>query len=513
MRRFLLLFALLFSVYGLVAQGLTNNGAIIKIEGGTTVVIADATNGDLTNTDGVVSNYGDLFIESDLVNNDSVINGSSATADGRIKIDGTVTGTGQSYAERYYASQSNDGSKPSGRWWYVTPGVVGATSNNLLDADFPRLFAYDETTGWSQITTDGSLTDLQGYATRVGSDQAVLYNGSAFFDGTLNYSLTNSGNGWNLIGNPYPTTIDLDAVLDRNSSLIYDAAWIRTNLQYATWNSTSDIGSNGGTQYMSKMQAFWVLCESPGSFSFEDTDKNTETVNLLKSATPELKPTLRVEVSNNDAGDEAILAVRVGAAEYFESFDTQKKFGSASAEIFFELETGEQLTANVIPFVPEEGFYRLGIRTKSTGDYQFRIKEFIDYPETTEVYLEDRRTGALHRVEENLTYPFHIEEGTISDRFLISFRNTSAVGVDPTNLALETPRIYSYLSTLYIHSGSFGTDPITLRVFDLKGREVFQQEFSGAIQYSQLFHELPGIYITRLSSGQKHFSGKIVLVK
>ena len=497
-----------------ISQGLINNGAIVRIEGGTTMVISDATNGDLTNTDGVISNYGDLLIESDLVNNDSVINGSSATAEGRIKIDGTVSGTGQSYAERYYASQSNDGSKPTGRWWYVTPGVVGATSDNLLDATLPRIWQYDEATGgWLQITTDVSLTDLKGYATRVGSDESVLYNGTAFFDGTVNYSLTNSGNGWNLIGNPYPTTIDLDAALERNTALINDAAWIRTNLQYATWNSASDISTNGGSQYMSKMQAFWVLCESSGSFSFEDTDKNTEAGTLLKSASAAEKPTLRLEVSNNDTGDEAILAVREGAADHFEQFDTQKKFGSASAEVFFQLETGEQLTANVIPYVPEAGSYPLGIRTKATGEYVFRIKEFLDYPESTEVYLEDRRTGAIHLVEENLTYAFHVEEGTVSDRFLISFQNSSTVGTDPFNLAMETPRIYAHLSTLYIHSGNFGTDPLTLRVFDLNGREVYQQEFNGATRYSDEFSEMPGIYITRLSCGQKHFSGKIVIVK
>ena len=502
-----------FMAFQLSGQGVINDGAKIKIENGTTFVISDATSGDLTNTGGIISNYGDLLIESDLVNNDTLINGSDATGEGRIKIDGIVSGTGLSIAERYYANQSNDGSKPDGRWWYITPGVEDAISDNILDADFPRIWTFSESSNvWNQITTDISLTDLQGYATRVGSDQTVQYHGAAFFDGSLNYAITNSGNGWNLVGNPYPTTIDIDAVLERNSSLVFETAWIRTNLQYATWNSASDLGSNGGSQYVSKMQAFWVLCETAGSFSFEDSDKNTQTVSLLKSTTYEDDATLRIVVSNNDIGDEAIFAVREGAAEYFESFDTQKKFGSANAEIYFELQSGEKLTANVVDILRDSSSYKLGIQTREAGSFRFNFKSIEGFSEEIEIYLEDLENGAFELVSEGMNYEFEIEETSNADRFRLSFFLKSVTSAYLSE-ALKSPRVSANKQSIYIYTGDIGREQLNVTLYDLQGRQLQRHILEGSDRYTLIADQLPGIYLVAFSAGEKHFTDKIVLSK
>ncbi len=80
----------------------------------------------------------------------------------------------------------------------------------------------------------------------------------------LPVSFTSSGttadDGWNLVGNPYPSTIDWNAASGWGKNNINATIYIRDNGtgsgQYATWNGV--VGTNGGSQYIAAGQAFWV---------------------------------------------------------------------------------------------------------------------------------------------------------------------------------------------------------------------------------------------------------------
>jgi len=91
----------------------------------------------------------------------------------------------------------------------------------------------------------------------------------------------NKGNGWNLVGNPYPSPVDLD-------KLNYTAANINKSVSifisttmyygyYGYYNSGSHMSLNGGTRYIGSLHAFFVQCNDPngGTLLFTNAMRST----------------------------------------------------------------------------------------------------------------------------------------------------------------------------------------------------------------------------------------------
>jgi hypothetical protein len=495
------------------AQGLINNGTTVKITNGTNFVISDASDGDLTITGGTIANYGDLYIESDINNDGMLINGSDATGDGRISFTGTTTGSGSHVAERYYASQSNDGSKPDGRWWYISPSVSGAVSDSILNTDYPRLWRFEESSdSWQQITGSASLNVMQGYATRVGSNQTVQYAGGIFNTGNQSIGITNSTRGWNLVGNPYPTTLDIESVYANglHTATFDESIWVRTNLVYATYNTTSDIGTNGGTQYISSMQGFYVWCSLGGSFTVEEADRSMQSVSLLKSAS--LRSLVMFSATRDSLEDEVALAMMAGAEDQFEHYDTRKLFGSNSIELFLELDGGDQLAVNVLSDSLKDGNHKLGIKVAEEGTYTIRVRQFINIPGHLDIYLDDLYEGKSVQLMEDSEYTFESGAVTTSDRFRITFQVDETVQIgDPKEPERADPQIYSHLDRIYLRTGHFGRGAVQVTVLNLLGKQVKTLEFQGTGFYTFPVEAEPGIYIVQMRAKGEQFSQKIVL--
>ncbi|MCI5057060.1 MAG: DUF4082 domain-containing protein, partial [Flavobacteriales bacterium] len=154
-----------------------------------------------------------------------------------------------------------------------TSGFPGSDYNN--PSYFISMYAYDETVAGVQdsgYVPPTNITNALGsgvgywvYQFNQGVDVTYDLTG-AIHEGNTNFSLSytddfvepSSEHGWNLVGNPYPCTIDLE-----------DADWTRSNISttYYIWNpaaqnfATYTLGgasTNGGSRYVSSMQAIFV---------------------------------------------------------------------------------------------------------------------------------------------------------------------------------------------------------------------------------------------------------------
>ncbi len=151
----------------------------------------------------------------------------------------------------------------------VTGNVSGTNANEFTTTCSwctHSLFSWNETTStWSPYTSGSSVTTIPhgsgmliffrgakgnglGDTTVVANDKVLTFKGTVA-QGTYNFTLANNGTGtikgYNLIGNPYPCTIDLREVYESNKNTIlprfylYDAIGRR----YNTWDSVGK-GSN-----------------------------------------------------------------------------------------------------------------------------------------------------------------------------------------------------------------------------------------------------------------------------
>lgn len=233
---------------------------------------------------------------------------------------------------------------------------------------------------------------------------------------------------------------------------------------------------------------------------------------LLKSSSSTVYPTLRFKVNCKDFSDEIVFAIREGSDYCFEAYDTQKRFGSIDAEIFFELKCGEMLAVNCIPEIPDTGTVRIGLKARTEGEYCIEFHEYVDFPEDQEIYFDDLATGYSEQVKQGMVYKFDTEEITTSERFQLRFGEPELIS---TGICREytdwTPELYSYGNMIRIQSGDLAFAPAFLKVYDLHGKEVMTRQLEGNSDYSIPTAIQTGIYIIHIQSGGKQYSKKIFL--
>jgi len=160
-----------------------NPGSCIQISNGTTL---DISNGNLVVSSGSISD-------------------ASLLGDGNI----AFSGGGQAEVQRYLTN---------GKWHFISPPINNAVAGMFMD-DYLQYYSENDYYYYDIVPPSTALNIMQGYGLWTIDTEAS----TEVFEGTPNsgntsFSFTqtdfpdNSKEGWNLIGNPYPSAIDWDLV-------------------------------------------------------------------------------------------------------------------------------------------------------------------------------------------------------------------------------------------------------------------------------------------------------------
>src|SRR4029077_10878591 len=136
---------------------------------------------------------------------------------------------------------------------------------------------------------------------------------------SLPVSFTSSGvllnDGWNLVGNPFPSTIDWNS----------PTGWTRTNLdgaihttdnggtliQYAYWNGIA--GTNGGSRYIASGQGFWVKASAAGPVLQANENSKASAAQTRFFREAPLTNLLRITMKIGSTRDETVIHFREDA--------------------------------------------------------------------------------------------------------------------------------------------------------------------------------------------------------
>ena len=211
----------------------------------------------------------------------------------------------------------------SGRNWYLSSPVTGALTTTINSITGSSVLSYDETHGSSApwVTENSSLTPGKGYVivSPVNTNPTITFNG-ALNTGNQTVLLTRTvgqtKEGFNLVGNPYPSFVNGRTAINSNPNLD-KTIWYRTkditNTMYYfdTYNTLSNIGTNNNgyrevTGTIPPMQAVWVRVsegQSGATLSFNNNLRShkNDTINPLKVSplTNPAQQVLRLQVSND----------------------------------------------------------------------------------------------------------------------------------------------------------------------------------------------------------------------
>lgn len=433
---------------------------------------------------------------------------------------GTATITGDAVVKQYLSA---------GRNWYFSSPISNATSAVFKATTGNSLWERNVAgNSWTEITaTDVALTPLKGFVGKLAATGVVTFTGP-LNNGTvtplpLTSSAVTSGK-FHLVGNPYPSYLDWQAVSDANTDLL-NTLWYRTKtavtveapvstytfstIQYTTeagWHTVSGNANTTITNTIPPMQAFWVRTKdavTSTSFTVNNTMRHHVDVSGNKFKAPAVKnQTLRLEVSNGINKDEALIYFNNSASDEFDRFDSPKMFNNIATvpEIYTRI-GNERLVINGMNSYNYGTLIPLGFNAGQTNSYSIRATDVQNFDADTRVVLFDTDTETEFDLTAGEAYNFSSDAVNSDNRFSIRFKSASGTTlIDDVNKGAVL--VSALQGRLSVQLNTILSDNAKVTVYNAMGQSIYNQPLHNAVtQLSQIFE--PGAYVIKVENGDK----------
>lgn len=337
--------------------------------------------------------------------------------------------------------------------------VVPSSCNDIIPRG--RGFWY-----WNSDTTYNSASNNP-----IPQEWKVSTSGSIDFSTPFSFPVQYTNNsvsasdGWNLLANPYPGTIDWDAGGWTKSGI--DGALYEYNTCTQTYSTyVSGVGVNGGDRFISPLQGFYVKANTSGP-------QLSSASTVIISNTHQLKSLAQNIIKIQFDEDETVVRLNNnGTLDFDPAFDGYKYFTgedkiyteTMNADISYSINTVKD-TFNIIP-----------LYTKGEGALHF--SEIINWTSDYDIYLEDMTIGDTIAVTPSLVHPFSsLDTLNFKHHFNLIFKK-SAEPIDASGIPETSQKEYE-LQANYISSekirliSNYTQKPVLLEVYNTMGQKTF----------------------------------------
>jgi len=307
---------------------------------------------------------------------------------------------------------------------------------------------------------------------------------SKLHTGTITLPVTNTvgkGDGWNLVGNPYPSAIDWEAANGWHNTNIDPTVYVYDSYHhsYATYNSNTHTGTNGGTRYIPSMQGFYVHCAANGLWSMDNRVRIAYNQPFWKGeeiSTSDFSNQVRLLINGNNFSDETMIAFGNEATNGFDDMlDAYKLFSPEENVPQINSKTLENNSVKVaVNNLPVSKMYNsivpVEITTGVGGKYTITAKNLTIDP-TVDVTLEDLKTKTFTDLRSS-SYIFTTDVVSNENRFNVLF------GARPTTIKeinTENISIYANHSQIVIKNYSGSTEKSLVTVYDILGKQITEK--------------------------------------
>jgi len=421
---------------------------------------------------------------------------------------------------------------------FISSPVHNGAFSSIFDASNGNfnVYWYDESNtstdpgiGWTRILS-GTLTDGLGYTGVYNNWTTRTFSGTLTTSSDIGVTVTNtsSGNssadGWNLIGNPYPSPVNCSSLVADNSLIngtVYfwdsdtSAGSGYSSADYGTWNGSGSAASGGGQQVapngtLAIGQAFFVQKSSVGSGTlyFKNTQR-THTTNA-QFFTPDAIDFQRIKLSvSNERGlyNEIIIAFRKEA-----SFDQDRLYDGIKLKgnpnlAFYSIWNNYDHVILSQPELTKNDHYIIPLGLDAGFDVIHQIKgiSYENIDSDIKILLEDRKLNKYIDLANSPEYNFTPNSGTDKNRFFLH--------INPENVSIDEPMqgfsIYSSGKSIYI------TNPLNqagkVIITDLLGKTLLTckiQDINGGVLNINV---AKGYYLVNIITSEKSFTQKIFI--
>jgi hypothetical protein len=398
----------------------------------------------------------------------------------------------------------------------VSSPISDAQSSVFLNM---YLREYDEpSAGWGQyiVPTNVALGVMQGY------EVFSTYSDTREFIGEPNsgenqINISTSGDGWNFIGNPYPSSLNWGSEMEPANGWSRDDAY--GAIYY--WDNTANgnkgnyavycpggngIGTNGGSRIILPSQGFFVKAKKSGSIRVNDNARVHASTNAQNGNNSLETSTLRLVARGNAMWDESVLQFNDNATNGFDSeLDALKLSGNEEApSLFTKLDDGTEISINSLPTSSLSGDIPIGFSCGKAGTFTLELHGLNTMNPELPIYLIDTKNNTLINLRNDSSYVFDYKLNDSPMRFLLHF--SSPNGIDQVEGA--KPSVYFSAGFINVELGSSYANS-SIDVLDLAGRQVavMSETSQGLNRIS--FNGKTGYYIIKITDHKQTYTTKL----
>ena len=408
----------------------------------------------------------------------------------------------------------------SDRWHLVSPPVSNETIETYLDIYLKKWHESDGT--WEYLTQPLSieLSSTKGYS--AWASNGLTGTATVSFEGNLiagdmaaqalSYTSGSPQPGWNLVGNPYPSTVEWNT--SWNLTNIGGWAVIYENGTFRGWNPYLPVGEqsyNGKTNgLIAPTQGFWIRALSSNPYLiFKQDARSHGDVPFYKddSESSSIQSIHLIASANGYTDETSILFIEDGTTGFDGLYELEKHFNVEEAPTFYSIpETGTPTAVNILPdnWITETNspIIPLGFEIlpgtlctiSSTGLETFN-------PDLT-IYLEDLEENVLHDLSYG-DYSFTSIDQFSTDRFLLHFGSPNQVEEN----SISDYQIYSHNEFVYVKIPASISGNAT--IYDMMGKEVISFRLENELTKQAVFQT--GYYVVSIITNDQYLTQKVYI--
>ncbi len=398
---------------------------------------------------------------------------------------------------------------------------------------------YDD---WARISTSANLKPGEGYTQKgtgiPSSEQQYIFEGKPN-NGTILVNVTDVGGPGSvadisrtsyLLGNPYPSALDISKFIDDNAGVIggtlqlwqqwsgsshyldqYEGGYAQVNKMGATrayqfvGRSGAHNGSQDGTLVPSKYlpigQGFITEIIADGNVEFnnsqrvfileEDADGNFDNGSVFfKNANGKSKGSsvsktesnqstvikkLRLEfnaVSGPETRRELLLGFSEATSDAYDYGYDAKCSEANNNDLNLSLE-GDNFNIQAYGELTQEKVVPLNFKSSGQNTFEVKLSDIENFEDSEEVYLRDNLTGDYFDLRSNLAYSFSSEQGKFNERFEIVFQSEQqSLSIEESSI--DKNFIYYLNKDRTIHVKKLEAPVVKMAVVSITGQIVLE---------------------------------------
>ncbi|MCB0805444.1 MAG: T9SS type A sorting domain-containing protein [Bacteroidales bacterium] len=531
---YLILFLIGMALAG-VSQGIVNDGGYIEGNASSYTKISGSGDALLVNASADQVTFGNLEVDFTGAGTYklTITDSSFITVDGALNIsdtlilecnsgemanlitNGTISGA---YAKVEQHLQAD-------HWNMVSSPMTSATAS-VYEGSY--LLDWNETDStWSYII---SLTDPlntnEGYfvwpESTISSPVNVAYTGllntgNQSVSGLTYTAGAGKGNGWNLVGNPYPSVLEWNS--SWTTSGVDATIYIYDGSNYKTWNYNLGGFGSMGNGYIPPTQGFWVKANSTGpSVTIPNSARTHAAQTFYKGSENTVWNMFSVKISDNTHSDELIIGFQEGGKDGFSgTFDAYKLFGIESIPQVYALAGEEQFAVDIMePLNGKIKSVKLGFRAGTGGIYNLVFENLDMIDPAYDIYLEDKLSFGTSKklvdIKSHPEYKFSATAGTEEDRFVLHFypineNNNNETGFNNDGGGFSN--IYAWEKVVFVNYQQ--DEPAEIVIYNMMGKEIMKKQISQLALHKMTLHADKGYYIVKVLTANNIQTEKVFI--